>query len=706
MPADTPARAYRPAPGGALASPGVGGPSRHRTMPYVPALDGLRAVAVVGVLLYHGGVSWLPGGFLGVDVFLVLSGYLITTLLLRERVAAGGVDLVAFWARRLRRLLPALLVLLAVVGMATPFLVEPAQRASVRGDGLAALAYVANWRFIFSEQSYFAGVPSPLRHLWSLSVEEQWYVVFPVVAALVLRRTRRIKVFTAGLAVATVASVGWMAVLAAGQADPSRAYYGTDTRAHTLLVGALLACVASQWPLHRARRTLAAWGAVGAVAVAASYVLVSEADLWMYQGGFLGLAVATAGVVAVIAVARPAPRLVRALEVAPLVAIGRVSYGLYLWHWPVNVVLTPDRTGLDGDGWWVDPALLLLRTSVAVAFTVASYLLVEQPVRRGGLDGLRLRLPGPLRGDVATTLGCVALVGWLLVAGTLHVPATSGRTPAALADAAVGVPEVSGDVTTVPGAAGDAVAAGGIPPVPDDRPIRAMVTGDSVAFTLTYAATGVPDDIDLTGRAIIGCGVVDGLAIVAGRPDPIGERCAGWQNYWLEGAANVDPDVVVLVFGAWEVYDYEQEGQRLVNGTPEMADAMRAGLDSGVAAVLAVSPEARFLLVGAPCMRPEELSLGPNDPARERLDPDRLAWVNAQFAAYAEALGPRAAYADLGELLCPGGVFQEEIDGVEVRPDGFHYEPETTGPTWGWLAPHIRALAATPVPAGEVVAPT
>ena len=676
----------------------------RRPLPYLPALDGLRAVAVVGVMLFHGGVSWMPGGFLGVDVFFVLSGYLITTLLLRERVGTGAIDLRQFWVRRLRRLLPALLVLIGAIGIAAPFLVEPGSRASVRGDGLAALGYVANWRFIVTEQSYFAGVPSPLRHLWSLAVEEQWYVVFPIVVALVLRRPRRIRTFVVGLAVAAVASAVWMAVVAGGESDPSRAYYGTDTRAHTLLVGALLAAVGAQWPLHRARRLLTAAGVAGAAAVVAAYLFVHEADSWMYQGGFLGLALATAALVAAIAVPREEIAVTRVLAARPLVAIGRVSYGLYLWHWPVDVALTPERTGLDGSGWWVEPALLALRTAVAVALTLASYQLVEQPVRRRGLDGLRLRFPGPLRSRPATVVTGAVVVAWLLVAGTARVPegARTGGTPQAVVNAEVGVPDLDGSVTTVAASEADAVEEGGLPPVPEDRPVRAMVTGDSVAFTLTYGAHGVPPTVEPFGRAIIGCGVVEGLAIVGGRADPIGERCDGWQQYWQEGAAERDPDVVVMVFGAWEVYDYMQDGQRLRNGTPEMAAAIRRGLESGVQAVLDVDPDVRIAMIGAPCMRPEDTQLGPTNPATERADPERLAWVNAQFAAFAESLGPRASYSDLGELLCPDGVFLEEIDGVEIRPDGFHYEPGSTGPTWGWLGPRIVELARTPVPADEV----
>lgn len=674
-------------------------PQRRRTLAYNPALDGLRAVAVVGVLLFHGGVSWVPGGFLGVDVFFVLSGYLITTLLLRERVADGGIDLGAFWSRRLRRLLPALLLLLVGVAVATPFLVDPAQRGSVGGDGIAALAYVANWRFVLTEQSYFAGSPSPLRHLWSLAVEEQWYLLFPVVVAVVLRRTRRISAFFVGLLAATVASAVWMAVVAGRDADPSRAYYGTDTRAHTLLVGSLLAVAAAQWPLHRHRRLLAAWGALGALAVLAAYALVGEADAWMYRGGFLAFAVASAGVVAAVAVARPGPRATRLLALAPLVAIGRVSYGLYLWHWPVDVALTPSRTGLDGDGWWVEPALLALRTGVAVALTLASYHLVEQRVRRQGLDGIPL--PAALRSrPAAAVLVGTAVVAAALVVGS--VPHGDEDGPTALASAEAGVPDVA---PVAPPEGKATVPAGGLAPVPADRPLRVMVTGDSVGFTLTYGATGVPPGIEASGRAVIGCGLLPGLPIVAGRPDPIAQDCDGWPAYWQEGAAQHRPDVVALVFGAWEVYDHDVDGARLVVGTPEMAAALRASLDEGVRAVLAVAPEARFALVGTPCMDPPDDRLGPDDPARERTDPERLRWVNQQVEGYAASLGPRAAYLDLGELLCPDGEVRREVDGVVVRPDGLHYEPSTTGPTWAWLGPRLEALARTPVAADAVVAP-
>lgn len=677
--------------------------SGPRTLPYNPALDGLRAVAVIGVVLFHGGVSWVPGGFLGVDVFFVLSGYLITTLLLRERVATGRVDLRQFWLRRLRRLLPAVLLLIGVLGVTAPFLVEPVQRASVRGDGLAALAYVANWRFVLTEQSYFAGVPSPLRHLWSLSVEEQWYLVFPVVVALALRSARpsarRVRPFLVGLVLAAAASAVWMAHLTSGPVEVSRAYYGTDARAHSLLVGAILAVAAAQWPLHQARRALSVAGAAGAAVVVAAFALVGEADRWMYRGGFLALAVATAGVVAAVAVPRRPGVLARALSVRPLVAVGKVSYGLYLWHWPVDVALTPARTGLDGHAWWEAPALFALRTGVAAAFTVASYRWVEQPVRLHGIAGLRVRLPGPLRSGPATAVGLAGLAVTLLVAGTLRASDTAPVGPAlptSLASAERGVPStVPPTVTTVSDAVRRASSTAGLAPVPEDRPVRVMVVGDSVAWTLSFAEPVVPPTVEMTSAALIGCGLVPGYALPGGQVDTSSEDCDGWPLHWMAAAAESQPDVVLVQFGAWEVYDHLVDGETVRSGTDEMRDLVRGGLDDGVEAILAVAPNARVAVVGTPCMREANPRLGGQD--SERNDPERVAWVNTVFREYAADLGPRATFLDLGELLCPRGRFRETIDGVVVRPDGSHYSDGTQTAVWEWLADRVVPFARAPV---------
>ncbi len=684
------------------APPDVTGTPERARMRTIPALDGLRAVAVVAVLAFHGGISWAPGGFLGVDVFFVLSGYLITTLLLRERVATGRIDLRAFWVRRLRRLLPALLVLVAAVGIAAPWLVSAAELRSLRGDALASLAYVANWRFIVTDQSYFAGTPSPLRHLWSLAVEEQWYLLFPIVIAFGLRRTRWFPAVLVALVVATLASAVWMAHLASGPVDPSRAYYGTDTRAHSLLVGAVLALVAAQWPLHRARRTLSVLGLLGAGAVVGAFVVVHESDRWMYQGGFLLVAVATAGVVGAVALPHQDTLLARALALAPLVAIGRISYGLYLWHWPVNVALTPERTGLDGHAWWEEPALLAVRTAAAVALALASYHLVEQRVRHGGLDGLRLRLPGPARSRPATAVGLVALTAWIVVAGTAGVrsataPDASTGLPPRLASAERGVPDLPVEpVPTIPAELAAAIEAEGIAPVPPDRPVRVMVVGDSVAWTLSYATPEVPATLEMSSAALIGCGLVDGYALPGGKVDTSSEECDGWSDYWQVQAAATAPDVVLVQFGAWEVYDHLVDGRTVRSGTAEMRDLVRAGLDRGVGALLAVDPAVRLVFVGSPCMRERDARLG--GASSERNDPERVAWVNEVISDYAADVGPRAVYLDLGELLCPDGRFLEAIDGVEVRPDGSHYGDGTSDAVWRWFEPRIVAHARTPVP--------
>jgi peptidoglycan/LPS O-acetylase OafA/YrhL len=358
---------------------------------YLPALDGLRAVAVAAVLLYHADLGWFSGGFLGVDVFFVLSGYLITCVLLDNRRTMGRIGLRKFWGRRARRLLPALLVMLAVVCVYT-VVVLPDEAARLRDDVVSALTYVMNWHLVFQGQSYFEsfGRAPFLQHLWSLSVEEQFYLVWPVLltAGLAIWRGKPERLATAILGLAGVSAL-LMAVLYTPGGDPSRVYYGTDTHASGLLIGAALAVVWPPWRLGRTTGAAAPFaletaGLVGLALLAWCFLNVSEFDAGLYRGGYLAIALVTALVVAV--VVHPAVRLSNGvLALRPMRWIGQRSYGIYLWHWPVYLLTRPDLdVPLRGI------PLLVLRLSITVGLAAASFRYVEEPIRSGAL-GQRLR---------------------------------------------------------------------------------------------------------------------------------------------------------------------------------------------------------------------------------------------------------------------------------------------------------------------------
>jgi len=351
---------------------------------YLPALDGLRALAVLAVLFYHADVLWLPGGFLGVEIFFVVSGYLITSLLLSEYRANHSINLIQFWQRRARRLLPALFaMLIAVLSYAVIFL--PDEVASLRADVVAAFAYVTNWYLIVAEKSYFeiVGRPSLLRHLWSLAVEEQFYLVWPLLFVLLLARLKTRGAMLLLMFGATLSAL-WMGAQFQPDTDPSRIYYGTDTRAAGLLIGAALAFVwlprANDANKSRARRWLLDLvGILALGALIAACLMLSEFDPFLYQGGMLLVAAATALVIAAV-VSPQSPFFASLLGFGVLRWIGLRSYSLYLWHWPVFMVTRPQLdTTLEG------APLLALRFVLTFALAEISYRVIETPIRHGAL---------------------------------------------------------------------------------------------------------------------------------------------------------------------------------------------------------------------------------------------------------------------------------------------------------------------------------
>ena len=358
-------------------------------MGYLPGLDGIRALAVIGVLLYHGDFNGLRGGFLGVDVFFVLSGFLITSIILEEYNNSGRIDFGKFYLGRARRLLPALLLMLLIVGMATAIFYRDAAH-QFASDALASIFYVNNWWYIFADQSYFAftGRPPFLKHLWSLSVEEQFYLIWPAIAYLCVRKFGRRGVALLAAMVA-VLSTAWMLYLTVINGypdftDPSRAYFGTDTHIAGLLVGALLATF---WRPARLTAGISknyrilgtTLGVLAALAIIAVFLRAGEFSPWLYRGGFLAIAAVTAILIA--CATHPGLPLGRWIGAQPWRYIGQRSYGLYLWHWPIFMVTRP-MLDIEMDGL----TLLILRLALTFVITEASFRLIELPIKRGAID--------------------------------------------------------------------------------------------------------------------------------------------------------------------------------------------------------------------------------------------------------------------------------------------------------------------------------
>ncbi len=316
--------------------------------PYMPGIDAMRALAVLAVFGYHAGLDWVPGGFLGVDVFFVISGYLITSLLLREFRSTDHIELGRFWLRRARRLLPAVGVLIAVA-MIVSAIADPNKIDQIRGDALASLFYFANWHFIFARTSYFEqfGRPSLFTHLWSLSVEEQFYLFWPLIFAAGMKLFGRGRLLL-GVLAGAVGSVVLAWILFDPGHDASRVYYGTDTHAVGLLAGVALAMVWSPTELRTHKSgplvgpILDALGVIALGYLILSFVHVHDYDLALWHGGYVWIAIATALLLA--ALAHPAARLGGIIGRPALLWLGLRSYSFYLWHWPV---LAMTRPGVD-----------------------------------------------------------------------------------------------------------------------------------------------------------------------------------------------------------------------------------------------------------------------------------------------------------------------------------------------------------------------
>jgi len=623
-------------------------PEEPVKMGYQPALDGLRAVAVSAVLLFHLGVSWMPGGYLGVSVFFTLSGFLITTLLIRERVATGRIDSRAFYTRRLRRLMPASLACIAgvcvVIGIGLI-----ADTAALRREVLGALFQVENWVSLLGGQSYaeLFQSPSPVAHFWSLAIEEQFYWLWPpVVTGLLIWATRgsrplqRMTYALVGLFVLFSLSVP--ITLRLWSADA--VYFASWTRfAEILAGGALAAFVALRNPPSWVR-----WFAPPTLLAIVWLCIVTPSGRgWAYEGGLPLFAIISVGLILSLQTAGPVRSL---LATAPLVAIGRVSFGLYLYHWPVFVVLDAQRTGLDG---W---RLGTLRMAVTIAITVVSYHLLEVPIRE------RRWLLRPRR--LVTALGAAFAAVAVLTFVTVPVPATAER------------PRVLGGAGAARATGPTGVTGAGAPPV-------LAVFGDSVpAWLIEKAAPGFTrTDIVILNGAHEACDA--GLDFPVGF-DRVGaelrepDDCEEWDTAYgpVLRQTGRPADLALLVLGASVVTDHLVDGQRrspcdtLDWYTRDVAERIGFLRDEGAQVIMAIPswPGERSQFVF------------PSDYAR------RMGCVRDALSALAAA--QEVPTIDLAPEFCPAG---PTGNCEKMSLDGLHIDPDKAPAVFDWLLDQVLA---------------
>jgi peptidoglycan/LPS O-acetylase OafA/YrhL len=642
-----------------------------RRFGYQPALDGLRALAVGAVIAYHLDAGGAHGGFLGVDAFFVLSGFLITSLLIGEWGQQNSIDFAKFWLRRARRLLPALLLVLFAVAVYAAIAAPATQLGQLRGDGLATLFYGANWRFIVSGQSYFTLFTdaSPLRHMWSLAIEEQFYLVWPLItfACLWLARGRRWLLATVCV-VGTVASALTMAALYQ-RADPSRAYYGTDSRAQLLLVGCLLALVLDRWSptTARARTTVSVAGTVGLAYCVWAWTQITDTAPWMYHGGYLLFGVAVAAVITAAVQPRRHPIRV-ALSARPLVWVGRISYGLYLWHWPVIVICTPDRTGLDG---W---ELTIVRLALTFGISTLSFYLLELPIRERRLFRRRFGVAIP-----------TAFVG----AGVAVMVATAGAAPLpAYLQGATHVVKAAGESSRPPPAVATASGA-------TVAPHRLLLVGDSLAVSLLPGLEQVtaPAGVALSSRAVSGCGLLSGMPLdPKQQPYSWSQVCSdNVPRIEAEAVRETQPDVVMWLSGAWDERDRIVAGKTIKLGSVR-GDRVMTHLIADAAQRLTATGARLVIVILAPDAPGTQLAA---DPHRNR----RLADLNRLLRKYAVA--HHIPVTDLRSVVCPrtprGKACPRVVHGLLLRPDGYHFGSDASRVVAKWLLPRVLGPVASAV---------
>jgi peptidoglycan/LPS O-acetylase OafA/YrhL len=677
-------------------------PSRRDPMPmgYQPGLDGLRAISVIAVIFYHAGFGWMHGGFLGVEVFFVVSGYLITSLLLEETAVTGAVRLSKFWMRRARRLLPALFTVLIAIGVWVALFGSAQEQSDLHRDYLPGIFYFANWGQILGGAQYFGNF-SPLRHLWSLAVEEQWYLMWPITFVLLTRLKRsRVQMGRSilGVSVGVMVLTWWLASGSDLTSDRiNLLYLSTFTRCSGLLLGAGAAFLWRPWKAKaaassRAGSALSVVGLGAAAALVYAFTVVHLTDRSMYRWQLASVSVLS--LVAIAVVVHPAATWPRALFGSrALVAIGKRSYGIYLWSWPISVLCG----AYDGTS-----TKFILAMSLTVVVSEFSYTYIETPIRKGGLRRWfqQHRDVDWSTRTIAGGVAVAALASSLVVffanvqpfdraAGgdnvsidltKVEAAATASQTATVAVDTSEASPVVAG--AAVSGTQPTVVT---VAPIQPAGPARLVIVGDSQAHALAInLPSGIESAFTITDGSVEGCSVyVDGT--VRSQRTSFNRSfadCGGWSDKWGKAASKAHAQIALVVLGAWDVFDVAVGGQVIAFNTPAADKRFIDDLGIGVAALR--SAGSKVALLEVPCMRPKDVK-GAGVPALpERADDARVAHLNDLLRQVAAADPANVSFVKGPTEWCNDQAIATNLgyrwDGVHVYKPGAKLIYETIAP--------------------------
>jgi peptidoglycan/LPS O-acetylase OafA/YrhL len=656
----------------AATRPADGEDASPARLPFFPGLEGLRGLAVIAVLLFHGDFPWAVGGYLGVSTFFTLSGFLITLLLLIEVASSATrtVNLKAFYGRRVRRLLPASLAAIALAVVFAAVAGTRTQQQNMGGDVTASLLDVANWHFILQKVSYadlFAS-PSPLLHYWSLAIEEQFYLVFPLLAFLFLTRLR-VKRWRFGQLLMLLMAGSLALTLFAGYSH-DRIYFGTDTRAFELLAGGVLAVILynrsfiARIKQPRMTATIAGLGFVALVACVVMWADVAQQSDWLYRGGLAGYSLLTCCIILAAVVARGPVRWL--LSTLPLRRVGELSYAIYVFHWPIFLWIDGSRTGL---GLW---PLFAVRVTVTVALAVASARLLERPIRRQVLT-IRGRRPIAFLAPIVLIL--------LIASWTVTRTAPKPQIDFAAAQRTLNNLETKSPPTSriassapVPGASAATPTTVGVL-----RTARVAPFGDSTGV-MVGAGLAQLNGLQTTvtavrGWAELGCSLGRG-GLMRWKPDNIfgatTKSCNDWANKDAQALGQSQPDIALVLYGPWDVIDRKLPGDDTWRsfGDPvydafmqqEMLDAVDTLSSHGALVVWLTSPPVRNV-------------------------PDRVDRMNDMIEQLPQERPGKVVVLDLASYLASTG------KDAQLRPDGIHLSYNAAGQVArDWLIPELGQI--------------